>query len=116
MPVVEGLDLLISTAVGLTITTLAPAIKRAYDKYQAKQGLASSEAVQELNINRMPKRKVKRGASTLNPKIKLFMQVVVSLVFLGVSMRIIMSPSGDPREKQWAYASAGTILGFWLKH
>jgi hypothetical protein len=44
------------------------------------------------------------------------MQVVISLVFLGASIFIILSHSFDASDKHWAYGSAGTILGFWLKN
>jgi hypothetical protein len=43
------------------------------------------------------------------------MQIVISLVFLGAAIYIIVSRSFDPSDKHWAYGSAGTILGFWLK-
>jgi hypothetical protein len=44
------------------------------------------------------------------------MQVALSLLFTAGSLYIIISPAYDPKDKHWAYGSAGTILGFWLKH
>jgi len=46
---------------------------------------------------------------------KTIMQIVVSLSILATAIYVILSHSFDPQDKHWAYASAGTILGFWLK-
>jgi len=43
------------------------------------------------------------------------MQVVVSLAILGTALYVILSQVYSPQEKHWAYASAGTVLGFWLR-
>lgn len=48
--------------------------------------------------------------------IRLAMQIVTSLAVLGGTLYIIISPSYDPKDKHWAYGSAGTILGYWLRH
>jgi hypothetical protein len=60
--------------------------------------------------------KAEGASSSRSPWVKDSMQIVVSLVFLGASIYIILSKEFDPKDKQWAYGSAGTILGFWLKH
>jgi len=46
---------------------------------------------------------------------KTIMQMVVSLAILATSLYIIISHSFNLQDKHWAYASAGTILGFWLR-
>ena len=43
-----------------------------------------------------------------------WMQVIVSLAVVGASMFIILAKRYAPRDKHWAYATVGTILGFWL--
>jgi hypothetical protein len=43
------------------------------------------------------------------------MQVVTSLVILGAALLMILSHEFDPKDKHWAYAAAGVVLGFWLK-
>ena len=48
--------------------------------------------------------------------VKIMMQVLVSLVFLCAAVFIILSHEYNANDKHWAYGSAGTILGFWLKH
>jgi hypothetical protein len=47
--------------------------------------------------------------------IKPMMQVGISIIFLCAAFFIIISHSYDPKDKQWAYGTAGTILGYWLK-
>jgi len=54
--------------------------------------------------------------SMLGENVRILMQVVISLIVLGGGLYIIISPLYDPKDKHWAYGSAGTILGFWLKH
>lgn len=48
-------------------------------------------------------------------QVQTIMQVVVSIAFISASLCIILSPTFDSKDKHWAYGSAGTILGFWLK-
>src|SRR2546427_6777852 len=43
------------------------------------------------------------------------MQIVVSLVLLAAALFIILSERYDPNSKHWAFATVGTILGFWLR-
>ena len=42
------------------------------------------------------------------------MQGVISIVVLAASLFVILSKRYSPRDKHWAYATVGTILGFWL--
>jgi hypothetical protein len=58
----------------------------------------------------------RQSQSTLATNVRLLMQVIISLIVLGGGLYIIISPVYDPKDKHWAYGSAGTILGFWLKH
>ena len=41
-------------------------------------------------------------------------QVVVSGIVLFSSLTVILLKRYSPKDKHWAYASVGTILGFWL--
>jgi hypothetical protein len=43
------------------------------------------------------------------------MQVIVSLAVLATSLFIILSGRYTPQDQHWAYASVGTVLGYWLK-
>jgi len=43
------------------------------------------------------------------------MQVLVSLCLLSASLFVILTAGYDPNIKHWAFATVGTILGFWLK-
>ena len=43
------------------------------------------------------------------------MRLVVSVVLLSAGLFVILSESYDPNSKHWAYATVGTVLGFWLK-
>jgi hypothetical protein len=45
----------------------------------------------------------------------LLMRVAVSLLVLGASLFVILSKRYGPKDKHWAYATVGTLLGFWLK-
>jgi hypothetical protein len=56
------------------------------------------------------------GRSNAKDNVRVVMQVVVSLAFLGAAVFIILSARFDPKDKHWAYGAAGTILGFWLKN
>ena len=56
------------------------------------------------------------GRRSSNSGVRPWMQVVVSLAFLGASIYFILSPHFQANDKHWAYGSAGTILGFWLKN
>ncbi len=47
--------------------------------------------------------------------IKNFAQVGVTLIMLPVVLLIILSSTFSTGDKSWAYATAGAILGFWLK-
>jgi hypothetical protein len=43
------------------------------------------------------------------------MQVVVSSVVGAAGLFVILSTRYGPKDKHWAYATVGTLLGFWLK-
>lgn len=43
------------------------------------------------------------------------MQIAVSMCLLGASLFVILAGGYDPNAKHWAFATVGTILGFWLK-
>jgi hypothetical protein len=48
------------------------------------------------------------------PHIQILMQVALSLMVVAVSLFIIVATRFGPKDKHWAYATVGTILGFWL--
>jgi hypothetical protein len=43
------------------------------------------------------------------------MQIAVTLILLIASLFVILSAQYDANSKHWAFATVGTILGFWLK-
>jgi hypothetical protein len=42
-------------------------------------------------------------------------QIGASLIFALPALYIILSSGYQPQEKNWAIATLGTILGFWLR-
>jgi hypothetical protein len=46
---------------------------------------------------------------------KLLMEVIVSLAFGVASLFVILSKRYGSKDKHFAYATAGIILGFWLR-
>ena len=42
------------------------------------------------------------------------MQVVTTALVLGASLFVVLSKRYAAAEKHWAFATVGTILGFWL--
>jgi len=42
-------------------------------------------------------------------------RILVSSVVLAASLYVILSKRYTPQDKHWAYATVGTILGFWLR-
>ena len=119
LPFFEGFELLATTVVGLIVTSLFPLIRSRILKYNArylKDGDENLSITAEKPPKPTPKIPSKGSKKGTTSNIKTGMQIVVSLVFLGSSIYVILLPGGDAKDKQWAYASAGTILGFWLKH
>jgi hypothetical protein len=49
------------------------------------------------------------------PWLRPIVQTLVSLAILGAAIYMILSRNYDAQNKHWAYAYAGTILGFWLR-
>jgi Tfp pilus assembly major pilin PilA len=47
--------------------------------------------------------------------IPIVMQVVVSLVLLSATLFVVLSKKYDAKDKHWAYATVGLIIGFWLR-
>jgi len=43
------------------------------------------------------------------------MQIALSLILTLASLFVILVKSYGPKDKHWAYATIGTILGFWLR-
>jgi hypothetical protein len=43
------------------------------------------------------------------------MQATTTLILLLASLFVILSGQYDPNSQYWAFATVGTILGFWLK-
>ena len=44
-----------------------------------------------------------------------FMQVIISITMLLVSLYVILSLKYGPKDKHWAYGVVGTLIGYWLK-
>jgi hypothetical protein len=42
-------------------------------------------------------------------------QLVVSVLLLLASLFVILSTKYGAKDKHWAYATVGTLLGFWLR-
>ena len=47
-------------------------------------------------------------------QVRLIMQVVVSLVFMGAVLFVILSKRYKKEDQNWAYGTLGLIIGFWL--
>jgi hypothetical protein len=45
----------------------------------------------------------------------LIMQIVVTLVPLPAAVFVILSMRYPPKDKNWAYATVGLIMGYWLR-
>jgi ABC-type Fe3+ transport system permease subunit len=43
------------------------------------------------------------------------MQIIISLALLAIASYIILSHGYQSQDKNWAYGTLGTIVGFWLK-
>jgi hypothetical protein len=46
--------------------------------------------------------------------VQMMMQVALSIIFTAASLFVILAARFGPKDKHWAYATVGTILGFWL--
>ena len=46
---------------------------------------------------------------------QLIMQLIMSLVFGGASLYVVLSKKYDEATQKWAFGTIGLILGFWLK-
>ena len=51
------------------------------------------------------------GPSWLGPG----MRVLISLIALGASLYVILSKKYDADTSKWAFGTAGTVIGFWLR-
>jgi len=56
-----------------------------------------------------------RAVRTTKMEGRTAMQIAVSLCLLGAALYAILSLRYDVNTKHWAFATAGTILGFWLR-
>ena len=45
----------------------------------------------------------------------LAMQVLVTIVLLTATLFVVLSNKYDAKDKHWAYATIGLIIGFWFK-
>jgi len=41
-------------------------------------------------------------------------KLLISVALLACSLFVILSNKYGPKDKHWAYAAAGTVVGFWL--
>jgi hypothetical protein len=42
-------------------------------------------------------------------------QLIVSVLLLSASLFVILSTKYGPKDKHWAYATVGTLVGFWFR-
>lgn len=56
-----------------------------------------------------------RAYKPLEEKVHLLMSVIISLAVLGAALYVILSNKFHDGSEKWAYATIGTIIGFWLK-
>jgi hypothetical protein len=47
--------------------------------------------------------------------LKEWMQIGITLLLLAASLFVILSSRYEAKDKNWAYATVGTLVGFWLK-
>ncbi len=47
--------------------------------------------------------------------LKLYVRIAVSALFAGAGLFVVLSKRYEANEKNWAFATMGTIVGFWLK-
>ncbi|HEV2396826.1 MAG TPA: hypothetical protein VGS27_07795 [Candidatus Sulfotelmatobacter sp.] len=48
-------------------------------------------------------------------QIKVFMPVVVTSILLAGSLFVILAKRYQPSDRHWAYATIGTLVGYWLR-
>jgi hypothetical protein len=76
-------------------------------------------AVLGLALTRLvPSHGVPLGVYAYPPQVlplRSIMQVMLSLALTPASLFIIISKDYGPKDKHWAYATIGTVVGFWLK-
>jgi hypothetical protein len=46
---------------------------------------------------------------------RLLMQISITLILMATCLFMIVSKKYAPKDKHWAFATIGTMLGFWLK-
>lgn len=44
-----------------------------------------------------------------------WVRVAISFSVLGCALYVVLSKRYTPTQKHWAYATLGTLLGYWLK-
>ena len=49
------------------------------------------------------------------PKIRLFVQALISLATLGAALYVILSGQYEPEHAAWAAGVAGVVIGYWLR-
>jgi hypothetical protein len=55
------------------------------------------------------------GLNKTPPSNRPLMQVVVTIILLLACLFMVLSKSYDPNSVHWAYATLGTLVGFWLR-
>ena len=54
-------------------------------------------------------------AGSTTKSVRLWMAVAVSIIVLASALYVILSGSNDVSSEKWAFATVGTIIGFWLR-
>jgi Mut7-C ubiquitin len=96
---------------------LTPWRRRRTTSYTFELSGAVKDMIEGLGVPHRPEENLGETFSRTarsSPKAKLFMSVLVSLVSLAVGFYTILSGAYEMEAQKWAYASCGTIIGFWL--
>jgi hypothetical protein len=100
--------------VGIVAYTAVGIMPRVIDYYQ-KQKLAAQRLEQCLERHKNdPIVCAVSGAGPKPSSTLLYIRGVVSITLLSSSLYIILSRRYMPQDRHWAYATIGTVLGYWL--
>jgi hypothetical protein len=94
--------------------SLADRMREAAERERIAAGkppLPKSRRVPGLNALPLKKRKADEVLSAAGPA----MQILLSLTLVSAGLFMILSGHYDPNSQHWAFATIGTVVGFWLK-
>jgi hypothetical protein len=71
---------------------------------------------EEKNSEPKPSPRRVRFETRLRPnRVRVAMQMVISIVLLAAALFIILSKMYAVEDQRWAYGTVGIVIGFWLK-